>query len=142
MAKLTGHKYPKNLLCVLGCDLLDNPKGLDAALQTLTEREQMIIWMRYGESKTHQEIGEAFGITRERIRQIEERTIKKLKNQKELIEGERATIVRCKNCQFFETDAWARVNGIPLIVAHNICKKWGDGCKTNPDGYCFMGISK
>ena len=45
---------------------------------------------------------------------------------------------RCKDCKYFEYDSWAKVNGIPLIVAHEICKRWGDGCKTKEDGYCFL----
>lgn len=44
----------------------------------------------------------------------------------------------CKNCKFFEYDSIAKVNGIPLIVAHEICSRWGDGCKTKEDGYCFL----
>lgn len=45
---------------------------------------------------------------------------------------------RCKGCKYFEYDSVAKVDGIPLIVAHEICKKWGDGCKTKEDGYCFL----
>jgi len=44
----------------------------------------------------------------------------------------------CKDCKFFEYDSVAKVNGIPLIVAHEICSRWGDGCKTKEDGYCFL----
>ncbi len=44
----------------------------------------------------------------------------------------------CKDCKYFEYDSVAKVDGIPLIVAHEICKKWGDGCKTREDGYCFL----
>lgn len=44
----------------------------------------------------------------------------------------------CKDCKFFEYDSVANVDGIPLIVAHEICSKWGDGCKTREDGYCFL----
>ena len=51
-------------------------------------------------------------------------------------------IVRCMDCKYFETDHFENVNGIPLIVAHEICMRWGDGCKTSPDGYCFMGERK
>ena len=51
-------------------------------------------------------------------------------------------VIRCRDCKYFERDSWARVNGIPLIVAHEICRKWGDGCKTSPDGYCFMAERK
>ena len=45
---------------------------------------------------------------------------------------------KCKDCKYFEYDSVAKVNGIPLIVAHEICKRWGDGCKSKEDGYCFL----
>ena len=48
-------------------------------------------------------------------------------------------VVRCNDCKYYESDVWAKVNGIPLIVAHQICKRWGDGCKTDENGFCFMG---
>jgi len=44
----------------------------------LTPREQEILWARL--DKTLEEVGEMFGLTRERIRQIEKRAIKKLRN--------------------------------------------------------------
>jgi hypothetical protein len=44
----------------------------------------------------------------------------------------------CKDCKYFEYDSVAKVDGVPLIVAHEICKRWGDGCKTWEDGYCFL----
>ena len=44
----------------------------------------------------------------------------------------------CKDCKHFEYDSVARVDGVPLIVAHEICNKWGDGCRTKEDGYCFL----
>lgn len=45
---------------------------------------------------------------------------------------------RCKDCKYFEYDSLAKVNGIKLIFAHEICSKWGNGCKTSEDGYCFL----
>lgn len=51
-------------------------------------------------------------------------------------------IIRCRDCKHFELDHWEKANGIPLIVAHEICMKWGDGCKTSPDGFCFMAEKK
>lgn len=45
---------------------------------------------------------------------------------------------RCKECKFFEYDYVAIVDGIPLIVGHEMCNKWGEGCKTKEDGYCFL----
>ena len=44
----------------------------------------------------------------------------------------------CKDCKYIEYDSVAKVDGIPLIVAHEICSRWGDGCKTKEDGYCFL----
>ena len=45
---------------------------------------------------------------------------------------------KCKNCKHFEYDSVANVDGVPLIVAHEICKACGDGCKSNENGYCFL----
>ena len=146
---MNGYEYPRNLLIDLGIDEADiipnmNTDGLGYALATLTERERKILFMRYAEGKTHKEIGESFGVTRERIRQVETKAIEKLRKPKAMafIKNGRAVLIRCKYCRFFETDVVAKVNGIPLIVAHEMCKKWGDGCKTSPDGYCFMGEAK
>lgn len=47
-------------------------------------------------------------------------------------------IGHCKDCKYFEYDSVAKVDGVPLIVAHEICSKWGNGCKTSEDGYCFL----
>ncbi len=55
---------------------------------------------------------------------------------------EAETIIHCKDCKYFEYDVVANVDGIPLIVAHEMCNKWGDGCKTSEDGYCFLAERK
>lgn len=47
-------------------------------------------------------------------------------------------LVQCKDCRYFEINHWEKVNEIPLIVAHEMCTRWGEGCKTTEDGYCFM----
>ena len=47
-------------------------------------------------------------------------------------------VVRCKDCKYFELNHW---DG-PIITAHEICSKWGRGCKTYKDGYCFLGERK
>lgn len=56
------------------------------ALQCLTEREQQIILLRYGldetQRKTQEEVGNIFGVTGERIRQIEDKALKKLRHPK------------------------------------------------------------
>lgn len=51
---------------------------------------------------------------------------------------EEQKIGHCKDCKYFEYDSVANVDGIPLIVAHEICSKWGGGCKTKEDGFCFL----
>lgn len=48
------------------------------------------------------------------------------------------TMGQCRDCKYFEYDSVAKVDGIPLIVAHEICSKWSDGCKTSENGYCFL----
>lgn len=56
---------------------------LDEFLQHLTPREQKILKMRFGleNGRTHtlEEVGKEFGVTRERIRQIEAKALQKLK---------------------------------------------------------------
>jgi RNA polymerase primary sigma factor len=55
---------------------------IDDILKVLDDREKNITKMRFGikcEEKTLVEIGQVFGITRERVRQIEIRAIKKLR---------------------------------------------------------------
>jgi RNA polymerase primary sigma factor len=56
------------------------------ALGELTERERKIIQLRFGledgRYRTLEEVGREFGITRERIRQIEAKAIRKLRNPK------------------------------------------------------------
>ena len=53
-------------------------------------------------------------------------------------------IIRCKDCIHFEYDSYAKIDGIstPIIVAHEICNAWGNGCKTSENGYCFLAIKK
>jgi RNA polymerase primary sigma factor len=79
-------------------DVLDNPdspiadKGLineslsreiDRAFSTLTERERTILKLSFGIGGLEmslEEIGEQFGLTRERVRQIREKAIRRLRN--------------------------------------------------------------
>ena len=58
-------------------------EDIQRALDALPERERQVIELRFGlrghEPLTLEEVGRAFGVTRERIRQIETNTLKKLK---------------------------------------------------------------
>jgi RNA polymerase primary sigma factor len=57
---------------------------IDAALDALEERERMILQLRFGlrgeEPMTLEEIGEYFDLTRERIRQMQNRALAKLRH--------------------------------------------------------------
>ncbi|WP_434975220.1 RNA polymerase sigma factor [Streptomyces bauhiniae] len=57
---------------------------LEAVLSTLGERERKVVQLRYGladgRPRTLEEIGRLFGVTRERIRQIESKTLSKLRD--------------------------------------------------------------
>lgn len=57
---------------------------LDEVLKTLTEREQRVLRLRFGlddgRARTLEEVGQKFGVTRERIRQIEAKTLRKLRH--------------------------------------------------------------
>lgn len=62
---------------------------LDEVLIDLTPREQRILGMRFGlkDGVTHtlEEVGQEFGVTRERIRQIEARALEKIRENKKVI---------------------------------------------------------
>ena len=59
-------------------------EALKEILDTLTEREANVLKMRFGmyDGRTHtlEEVGQIFGVTRERIRQIENKAIRKLRH--------------------------------------------------------------
>ena len=56
---------------------------LDLVLKTLTEREERVLRLRFGlidgRQRTLEEVGKEFNVTRERIRQIEAKALRKLK---------------------------------------------------------------
>jgi len=57
---------------------------LESVLHTLSEREKKVIQLRFGlldgHPRTLEEVGREFGVTRERIRQIESKTLSKLRH--------------------------------------------------------------
>ncbi|CAN5722576.1 N/A [soil metagenome] len=58
---------------------------VEAVLEELSEREQEIVRLRFGlnaqgQARTLEEVGREFGVTRERIRQIESKTLAKLRH--------------------------------------------------------------
>ncbi len=58
--------------------------AVNEALDELSEREQEIVRMRFGlddgQARTLEEVGKEFGVTRERVRQIEAKTLAKLRH--------------------------------------------------------------
>ena len=65
-------------------DIRARSEMLEAVLATLETREKEVIQYRYGlvdeEPKTLEEIGRIYGVTKERIRQIEAKALRKLRN--------------------------------------------------------------
>jgi len=59
-------------------------EAVNQALAELSERERKVVRMRFGlddgEMRTLEEVGKEFGVTRERIRQIESKTLAKLRH--------------------------------------------------------------
>lgn len=57
---------------------------IDNVLKSLTDREEKVLRLRFGlvdgRTRTLEEVGKAFNVTRERIRQIEAKALRKLKN--------------------------------------------------------------
>jgi RNA polymerase primary sigma factor len=57
---------------------------VEQVLETLTEREREVLYMRYGlqdgRNRTLEDVGKQIGVTRERIRQIEAKALRKLRH--------------------------------------------------------------
>ena len=82
--------YPYNLACAIFRASYINPdeieerayslsvEGINAGLSTLTEREREVLRLRFEERLTLEKIGEQFNITREYVRQIEAKALRKL----------------------------------------------------------------
>ena len=77
--------YPDNLLYDIFGGEWEFPRpgdfdgSLEYVLHTLTERERRVLDFRYQEGLTFEEIGKRFCVTRERIRQIHAKSLRKLR---------------------------------------------------------------
>ena len=94
------------------------------------EEAKHIVDVAFGVPQAVRRAGEDRTYHEDEIREVKNMAIKALEQEPKT--------GHCKDCKYFEYDHVEKVYGIPLIVAHEICKKWGDGSKTREDGYCFM----
>lgn len=46
--------------------------------------------------------------------------------------------VRCKDCKYFYYNKAYNIQGFP-IMGNSVCDKWASGCRTDENGYCFLG---
>lgn len=74
--------YDANIEDIVASDMLK--EYIAEALRTLKSREKDVLELRYGlndgEEKTLEEVGKDFGVTRERVRQIESKALKELRH--------------------------------------------------------------
>jgi len=54
-------------------------KTMDAVRKTLTYREQQIIGLRFDDDKSLEEVGKELGVSRDRVRQLEARALRKMR---------------------------------------------------------------
>jgi hypothetical protein len=52
-----------------------------------------------------------------------------------------ARVIRCKDCKHFEYNHTYTIQGVP-VLGHEVCNAWGNGCKTEVNGYCFLAERK
>lgn len=86
-------EYPQNLLYAVFEDekMLENTNAItdlngsvEYALYTLLDRERQILKYRFAHLMTCEEVGKLYSITRERVRQIEQRALRKLRHPQRL----------------------------------------------------------
>lgn len=139
----------KEIICtVFGGETIDFPTDAEETvtfvLDMLPEKEKNVILLRTQEKKTLRQCGEKFGVSRERIRQIEARAYRKLRTPKIsriLLKGknEISQIEKEKRELFFSSDEYLKI--IPIedfdlsIRAYNCLKR--AGLNTSKDVYDF-----
>ena len=88
--------WPENLITEIGLEAVfgtkiytalneDQLAGLEYALDQLKEKEKTAVILRYKEHKTFKETGDHFSVTPERMRQIIQKCIRKLRNPVRLV---------------------------------------------------------
>lgn len=91
--QLDFKEYPVNLIKALNFDFTEVIDHFEERLQkliddgTLTPREETVLFAIFKENKTLQETGKILGVTRERVRQVQIRALKKLMRRKNYFEA-------------------------------------------------------
>jgi len=84
VTSLTSSRTPRRLCPPTRCRSRCCRSSCICVLGTLSEREEAVVSMRFGlgdgQPKTLDEIGKVYGVTRERVRQIESKTMSKLRH--------------------------------------------------------------
>ena len=60
--------------------ITDLQNVLPKVIETLTRREQKLFWYRFWANYTLEEIADLFEVTRERVRQIEQKSLRKMRH--------------------------------------------------------------
>ena len=50
-------------------------------------------------------------------------------------------LIRCKDCKHYLRNKMYVIDWMPLM-GNQLCEKWGDGCRTDENGFCFLGERK
>lgn len=121
-----GMPFPESLLNDIGLELVyedriyvplteDQMAGLNAVLETLSERERQLVCWRYKEHLTLEVIGNKVGLSRERVRQILDKAVQKLRYPANLIlykEGLEAHQYRIE-----------RANGVKVVITPDMSRE-------------------
>lgn len=95
----------------------------DVLNERLTERERRVLEMRRRDMMTLEVVGERLGVTRERIRQIEAKALRKLRNPAVL-----------KRIECVSKEEFMRVEAENELLKQKIIELESDGCETESDG--------
>lgn len=84
-ALVTGEYMVHGLLPDAAVDQRELEAQVDKVLRTLTDRERQVLTARFGldgdEPRTYEDVGQDYGVTKERIRQIEQKGLRKLRHR-------------------------------------------------------------
>ncbi len=124
-ASSKDYDYPQNLLMAIYQDPLKisqmSEDYLGEALSKLSPREQIVLRKRYREKSTLEETGQTLGVTRERIRQVEAKALRKLRLPafSHIIEEGEDTLVKYQNMKQTLAEATQELNKEVIKIRHD-----------------------